>query len=81
MEGVENVSTPVPLVSGAPPVEAAYQSRVAPVEAVPESDTEPVPQEAPGVVVATVGMEFILASTAVLAADMQPVVLFLACAK
>jgi hypothetical protein len=55
MLGVLNVKTPVPLVSGEPLVEFAYQSRVAPAEAVPANETLPVLHRAAGVVLATVG--------------------------
>lgn len=63
MLGVVNVNTPVPPVSGEPPVEAAYQSRVAPAEAVPERFTVPVPQMAAGVFPVTVGRGLIVTVT------------------
>jgi hypothetical protein len=78
MLGVVKLSTPVPPVSGEPPVVTVYQSSVAPVEAVPERLTAPVPQLAPGVVEATVGTEFMVARTAVLLTDKHPEVEFLA---
>jgi hypothetical protein len=74
MLGVVKLVTPVPPVNTDPPVKAAYQSSVAPVEAVAAKPTVPVPQNAPGVLVATVGSGLMVAVTAVLAAETQPVV-------
>jgi hypothetical protein len=78
MVGVMKLSTPVPPVIGDPPVKAAYQSNVAPAEAVAAKVTVPVPQLAPGVVVATVGTALIVASTDVLPEERHPEVEFLA---
>ena len=50
-----NESVPVPLVNGDPPVDAAYQSKVAPEDAVPDKVTVPVPNLDPSVTEATVG--------------------------
>lgn len=75
MEGVVKLVVPVPPAKGDPPVKAAYQSSVAPAEAVPDRLTVPVPQFEPGVVVATVGTEFMVASTAVLPEEIQADVL------
>ena len=75
--GVVNDVTPVPPVSTVPPEVAAYQSMVAPVLAVAASTTVPVPHLEPSVVDATVGNVFTVAITAVLVAEIQPVVEFL----
>lgn len=80
MLGVVKLNVPVPPVIGEPPVETAYQSRVAPVEAVPARPTVPAPHLAPGVLVATVGSGFTVARIAVLAAEIHPVVVLRACA-
>jgi hypothetical protein len=79
MLGVVKLVTPVPPANGEPPVKAAYQSKVAPAEAVPDRLTVPVPQFAPGVVEATVGTVLIDASTDVLVAEIQPEVELRAC--
>lgn len=55
MLGVVKLRVPVPPESTEPPVEAAYQSKVAPEDAVPERLTVPVPERAPSVVAVTVG--------------------------
>ena len=69
-----------PLSNAVPPDDAAYQSIVSPASGVAESiklaethPTSPVPAGAPGVL-------FIVAITAVLVAEIQPVVVFLASA-
>ena len=62
--GVMNVNTPVPPDKTEPPEEAAYQSKVAPAEAVPDKLTVPVPVRAPSVVVSTVGSGFTVTVTA-----------------
>jgi hypothetical protein len=67
MDGVVNE---FPEPNDAPPVEAAYQL-IVPAEAVAPMVTVPVPQFAPGVLEEMVGMELIVAITAVLAADKQ----------
>jgi hypothetical protein len=76
MEGVAKLVTPVPPVNGDPPVEAAYQSMVAPVEAAAARVTVEVPfvQTPPGVEPVTVGTELMVARTPVLAEEIQPVV-------
>ena len=56
--GVVKLKTPVPPESTEPPEAAAYQSKVAPVDAVPERLTVPVPERAPSVVEVTVGRAF-----------------------
>ena len=61
----------VPVASGVPPDDAAYQFTV-PAEAVAPSVTVPVPQREPGVVPEMVGMALTVAVTAVLAAVVQP---------
>ena len=55
MLGVTKDNVPVPLVKTDPPVDAAYQSKVAPDEAVPVKVTVPVPNLDPPVVETTVG--------------------------
>ena len=55
MLGVVKLKTPVPPERTEPPEEASYQSKVAPVDAVPERLTVPVPERAPSVVAVTVG--------------------------
>ena len=63
----------------APPVNAVYQLTV-PDDAVAPKTTVPVPQRLFGVVAVIVGIVFTVASTAVLEADIQLVVVFLASA-
>lgn len=77
MPGVVKVVVPEPSLRTLPPVEAANQSMVAPALAVAEIFTVPVPHLIP--TVATVGLLFTIAVTAVLT-DTQPVVVFLASA-
>lgn len=80
MLGVVKVVVALPPVKGEPPVLFAYQSNVAGLEAVADRLTVPVPQFEPGVAEATVGTELMVAATAVLAIEIQLVVVFLACA-
>ncbi len=61
----------VPLPSEDPPVDAAYQL-IVPVLAVAPNATVPLPQREFGVVPVIVGIEFIVAITAVLLAVVQP---------
>ncbi len=61
----------MPLPSEDPPVGAAYQLMV-PALAVALSATVPVPQFDPGVVPVIVGIEFMVAITAVLLVVVQP---------
>jgi hypothetical protein len=61
----------VPVPSDAPPVEAAYQS-IVPAEAAAPNTTVPIPHREPGVVPVIVGMAFMVATTAVLLAVVQP---------
>ena len=61
----------VPVARDVPPVAAAYQFKV-PALAVAPKVTVPVPQRDAGVVVATVGIAFTVAATAVLVAVVQP---------
>jgi len=75
-----NDVTPVPPDNTVPPVDAAYQSMVSPVPGVDEILTVPVPQREPAVPVGDDGTVFTVAVTAVLDADKQPVVEFLASA-
>ena len=63
----------------APPVNAVYQL-IVPDDAVAPKTTVPVPQRLFGVVAVIVGIVFTVASTAVLEADIQLVVIFLASA-
>ncbi len=62
----------VPVASDVPPVAAAYQFKV-PALAVAPKVTVPVPHIAAGVVAVTVGVVFTVATTAVLVAVVQPV--------
>jgi len=74
------VKTEEPDNSGAPPEAAAYQSTVAPPAGEAPIVTVPVPHldalSAPG----AAGTAFTVATTAVLVAEKQPVVVFRACA-
>ena len=71
----------MPPVSTAPPVEAEYQSIVAPAGLVAEIVTVPDPHLDPLTGdVGAVGSGLIVAVTGVLVKDMQPVVVFLASA-
>lgn len=80
MLGVVKLVTAVPPVIGEPPEVAAYQSSVAPADAVPARPTVPGPQIAAGVEEVTVGCALTVAVTVVRAADTQPVVRFRASA-
>ena len=80
MLGVVKEVTPIPPVNTVPPVEAAYQSMVSPLPGVALNETVPVPQREPAVPVGADGTAFTVAVTAVLVADKQPVVKFLASA-
>ncbi len=62
----------VPVASDVPPVAAAYQFKV-PALAVAPKVAVPVPHIAAGVVAVTVGVVFTVATTAVLVAVVQPV--------
>jgi len=76
--GVVKEATPVPPVNTVPPDDAAYQSMVSPAPAVAPSTTVPVPHLDPSVTdVGPLGIEFTVAVTAVLVAEIQPVVAFL----
>jgi hypothetical protein len=68
-----------PLSNAVPPVDASYQSITEPDEEA-ESATVPVPQREPAVTDGLAGTVFIVAVTAVRAADRQLVVLLRACA-
>ncbi len=70
MDGVLKV-VPVPRLE--PPVEAAYQLMVPP-EAAAERATDDIPQAEPGVVPEIVGMVLIVATTATLGEEVQPLV-------
>ncbi len=61
MLGVTKDKVPVPFVKTDPPVDAAYQSKVAPDEAVPDKVTVPVPVREPSVIDVTVGRAFTVA--------------------
>jgi len=80
MLGVVNDVVPVPPVRTVPPVEAAYQSTVSPAPILAEIVTVPVPHRELDAAVGGLGIAFTVAVTAVLVADAQPVVVFLACA-
>ena len=80
MLGVVNEFTPDPLVKTEPPLEAAYQSIVCPEIGVADIITVPVPHLVPFVPEGVAGNALTVAVTAVLVADTQPVVVFLASA-
>ena len=80
MLGVVNEVTPDPLVNTEPPLEAAYQSIVSPEPEVADILTVPVPHLVPLVLEGLDGNTLTVAVTAVLLAEIQPVVVFLATA-
>ena len=70
-----------PFANNAPPVDALYQSIVVPAALVAERIRVPEPHLDPLTGdVAMAGMELIVAVTAVLLEEIQPVVVFLVCA-
>ena len=69
-----------PLNSSVPPVDASYQSTVVPAALDADIVTVPVPHLELAVPVGAAGTVFTVATTAVLVADIQPVVVFLVCA-
>ena len=69
-----------PLNSNVPPVDASYQSMVVPAALDADIVTVPVPHLELPVPVGAVGTALIVATTGVLVADIQPVVVFLVCA-
>jgi hypothetical protein len=70
-----------PLPRSVPPVDASYQSIVVPAELVADIVTVPGPHLEPLTGdVAAAGIGLIVAVTAVLVVDTQPVVVFLVCA-
>jgi len=75
--GVVNDVVPVPPASTTPPDAAAYQSIVSPAPTAPDITTVPVPHLEPFVPVGGAGIEFTVAVTATLVAEIQPVVVFL----
>ena len=77
MLGVVNVVTPVPDNNTDPPVDAAYQSMVSPAPAVADISTVPVEHLVPFVPEGVAGNALTVAVTAVLVAEIQPVVEFL----
>jgi hypothetical protein len=66
--------------SAEPPLEAVYQSMVSPAPVVADIETVPVEHLAALPAVGADGSAFTVAVTAVLEADKQPVVVFLASA-
>ena len=80
MLGVVKEVTPDPLVNTVPPLEASYQSIVSPEPGVADIPTVPVPHLVPFVPEGVAGNALTVAVTAVLVADTQPVVVFLAAA-
>ena len=68
------------LNNSVPPVDASYQSTVVPAALDADIVTVPVPHLELPVPVGAAGTVFTVATTAVLVADIQPVVLFLVCA-
>ena len=71
--GVVNDKTPVPPDKTEPPVKSAYQSKVAPDEAVPDKLTVPVPERAPLVVPVTVGSTFTVEAPVPTMTEVAPV--------
>ena len=69
-----------PLNSSVPPVDPSYQSTVVPAALDADIVTVPVPHLELPVPVGAAGTVFTVATTAVLVADIQPVVVFLVCA-
>lgn len=69
-----------PLDKAEPPDDDAYQSIVSPAPGVADIITVPVPHLDPPVTDGATGFAFTLADTAVLIAEMQPAVVFLASA-
>ena len=69
-----------PLNNSVPPVDASYQSTVVPAALDADIVTVPVPHLELPVPVGAAGTVFTVATTAVLVADIQPVVVFLVCA-
>ena len=69
-----------PLKINVPPVDASYQSTVVPAALDADIVTVPVPHRELDAAVGGLGIAFTVAVTAVLVADAQPVVVFLACA-
>ena len=69
-----------PLNNNVPAVDASYQSTVVPAALVADIVTVPVPHLELFVPVGAVGTAFTVATTGVLVADIQPVVVFLVCA-
>ena len=69
-----------PLCNAEPPEAAAYQSIVSPAPGVAEIFTVPVPHLEPPVPAGATGKAFMVATTAVLVAEKQAVVVFLDCA-
>ena len=78
MLGVVKEVTPDPLVKTEPPLEAAYQSIVSPEPGVADILTVPVAHLEELVPAGADGNALTVAVTAVLVADTQPVVVFLA---
>ena len=69
-----------PLNNSVPPVDASYQSTVVPAALDADIVTVPVPHLELAVPVGAAGTVLTVATTAVLVADIQPVVVFLVCA-
>jgi len=69
-----------PLNSSVPPVDPSYQSTVVPAALDADIVTVPVPHLELAVPVGAAGTVLTVATTAVLVADIQPVVVFLVCA-
>ena len=74
------VNEVLPLNKAEPPEAAAYQSMVSLAPGVAEMVTVPVPHLAAPAPDAAAGRALTVATTAVLVADVQPVVVFLDCA-
>jgi len=75
MAGV--VKLVVPVAKAVPPVALAYQSMVVPVPSEAINTTVPVPHLELSVPLGADGIAFIVAVTAVLVAEIHPVVVFL----
>ena len=78
IEGVVNDVDP--LDKAVPPEDAAYQSIVSPPAGVADIITVPAPHLDPPVPDGATGFTFTVADTAVLTAEIQPAVVFLASA-
>ena len=78
---IDGVVNDAPVPTRFPPLEASYQSIVVPLALVAEIETVPVPHLEPEMgAVACAGTVFTVATTSVLVADTQPLVVLRATA-